>query len=429
VNPYIKAKREQYDSLRQTIEGLQNRAAEDKRDLTEDELRSVKDQGEQAKKIAEEITSLTEIENRSAQVAALGAKVEQATEVRVSNTSAVDRDPGHYRSEADGGTRSFFGDLIRSKELGDDDAKTRLTEHHRALSSSSAGTGILPPKWLADEYAAMARQTRRVADAVRKISLGNDPRPMSFPKQTALTTVAVQSAENDAVSFTDAYTSGVDTVTPVTVAGGQKVSRQLLDSSSPAVDQIIYGDLVAAYNTAVEARVIASMITAAGTATTTYATEAAYTTAITQASGAVPFIKDLTGAIVAVRNARKLPADILVASVTRYGSWLTMSDADGRPLVPVAQYGTVNAFGQGQANTDGNLLGLNILASDGVTQYPESILVARSQDTILLESPTLRFRYEEPDGPSTIRLGVWAYVGVLTRYAGASVKRLAITAA
>ena len=55
--------------------------------------------------------------------------------------------------------------------------------------------------------------------------------------------------------------------------------------------------------------------------------------------------------------------------------------------------------------------------------------MARAADTILFESPTLRFRYEEPDGPETIRLGIWAYVGVLTRYAGASVKRLQVTAA
>ena len=37
---------------------------------------------------------------------------------------------------------------------------------------------------------------------------------------------------------------------------------------------------------------------------------------------------------VAVRNARKLPADILVSSVTRYGQLLKIKDSTGRPLVP-----------------------------------------------------------------------------------------------
>ncbi|GAA2855354.1 hypothetical protein GCM10010472_10810 [Pseudonocardia halophobica] len=430
MNPYLKAKRDQYEALRSTIEGVQTRAASEERDLSEDELRSVKEQGETAKKIADEIQALVEIEQRSAAVAELGSKIDQAAEQTraVSNTQAVDRDPGHYRSEAEGGTRSFFADLMRAKE-DDGDARQRLSEHQRALSTGTNGSGILPPKWLSDEYATVARQTRRVADAVRHVNLGNDPRPITLPKQTAPTSVATQSAENATTSWTDAYNTGVDTVTPSTVVGGQKVSRQLLDASSPAIDQLIYGDLIAAYNSSVEARVVASMVTAAGTATATYATESAYNTAITQSGGNIPFLKDLAGAAAAVRNARKLPADLLIGSVSRYSTWLTMTDSTGRPLIPVASYGTVNAFGQGTIASDGSILGLNVIASDGVTQYPESILVARAADTVLFESQTLRFRYEEPDGPETIRLGVWGYVGVLTRYAGASVKRLQITAA
>lgn len=431
ANPYLANLRTKHEALKTSIEGLLNRAAEANRDLTEDELRSVNEQAESAKGLAEQISNLTDIEvsNRAVQEKALQVTPEETRSAGTSRTTAVDRNPGHYRSEAEGGKFSFFADLVKAKQDDDHDAQTRIGEHNRALSSSSAGTGVLPPKWLSDEYAAQARQTRRVADAVRKISLGNDPRPITLPKQTAPTTLANQSAENAATSFTDAFTTGTDTMTPTTVVGGQKVSRQLLDASTPAIDQLIYGDLIAAYNSNVEAKVVAAMVAAAGTATTAYATESAYTTAITTTSSGTPFVKDLLGAIVAVRNARKLPADVIVGSVSRYGTWLGMVDTQGRPLVPVGQYGTVNAFGAGQANTDGSLLGLNVLASDGITQYPESILVARSQDTILFESPTLRFRYEEPDGPETIRMGVWGYVGVLVRYAGQSVKRLQITAA
>ncbi len=70
-----------------------------------------------------------------------------------------------------------------------------------------------------------------------------------------------------------------------------------------------------------------------------------------------------------------------------------------------------------------------MLASDGITQYPESLIVARAADTILFESPVLRFRYDEPDGPSVIRLGVWAYAACHVKHSGKSVKRIAITAA
>lgn len=431
MNPYLAKLRQDYDALRTSIEGFQTRAAEANRELTEDEIRSVTDQSERAKKLATQIQDFTDVETRNRKVAALAGELENEShkEVRSSRTTTQDRDPGHYRSESDGGSHSFFSDLLRAKE-DDPDARQRLSEHHRALSSSSAGTGILPPKWLS-EYASTARQTRRVADRVRKISLGNDPRPITLPKQTAVTSVATQSSENAATSWTDAYTTGVDTVTPSTLVGGQKVSRQLLDASSPAIDQLIYGDLLADYDSKVEARVCAAMVTAAGTATTAYATESAYTTAITPVSTGVPFLKDLRKAITSVRNLRKLPPDLVIASVSRYGTWLDITDLQGRPLIPVAEYGTVNAFGQGSAAIDGRMLGLDIVATDGIAYqtYPESIVVARSQDTILFESNTLRFRYEEPDGPETIRLGVWGYVGVLTRYPAASTQRLQVTAA
>ena len=128
-NPDITVKRGEFDAPRSTIEGIQRKASDEKRDLTEDELRSIKDQGDQARKIADEVTMLAEIDTRSAAVAQLGAQVDETATRSVSNTTAVDRDPGHYRSETEGGTRSFFADLMRAKE-DDGDARDRLTEHH-----------------------------------------------------------------------------------------------------------------------------------------------------------------------------------------------------------------------------------------------------------------------------------------------------------
>jgi HK97 family phage major capsid protein len=431
VNPYLKKLREQYDALHTSVQGLQTRAADENRDLTDVELRSVTEQSETAKTLYTQIELLTEEETRSRKVAELADNLsdDEGEPTRVGTAQTRQRDPGHYRSEKEGGQHSFFADLVRSKQ-DDDEAKVRLTEHNRSLSTGTNGTGIVPPKWLT-EFAGTARQNRRVADRVRHLSLGNDPRPIVLPKQTGAAAVAVQASENTAAVWTDAFNTGVDTLTPVTLTGGQKVSRQLLDAGVPAVDELIYGDLLADYDTKVEARVVAAMNAAAGTATTAYATESAYTTAITLASGAFPFLKNLRAAITSVRNLRKLPPDMIIAAVSRYGGWLDLTDSTGRPVIPAPENGPQNAFGTGTAMTDGRLLGLEVVATDGVPYqtYAEPIIVARSQDTILAESATMRFRAEEPDGPETIRLAVWGYVGVLTRYAGASTQKLQITAA
>jgi HK97 family phage major capsid protein len=197
MNPYLLRLRSQFDGLRTSIEGLQTRAADENRDLT-DELRSVTEQGEQATRLATQIESLTAIETRARAVEGLAATLgdtEQGETRLTGNAQTQDRDPGHYtRSSAN----SFFGDLYSSRANSDDDAQRRLVEHNRALSTGVAGAGIVPPKWLTDEMELLARQGRALASAVRNIDLGNDPRPITLPRQSTGTDaiIAQQASEN-----------------------------------------------------------------------------------------------------------------------------------------------------------------------------------------------------------------------------------------
>jgi HK97 family phage major capsid protein len=446
-NPYLEKLRRDYDTLRTSIEGLQQTAITEERDLSTEEMTSVRGQSEQMQTLHTQITQLTEIEvtNRAVQEQAAriagdatAAAVTGRTDAQLttmhrpaqggqpltSSTRAVDRDPGHYTRAA---SNSFFGDLHRSRS-GDDDAARRLAEHNRALSTGTgnAGAGIVPPHWLTEEFELLARQGRALASAVRNIGLGSDPRPITLPKQTTGTDseIVEQASENAATEDDDAWASDVDTVTPKPTTGIQIVSRQMLDMSSPAIDALIYGDMIAAYNLKVEKKVGAAMVTAAGSAVTTFATEAAFN-ADQDASDAV------IDAAIAVRNARKLPPDIIAMGVVRYGAFLKLKDADGRPMIPDGSNGPMNAIGVGTVQVDGRVNGLGIIATDGVStgSYPESVLVARASDTILFESDMLRFRYEEPLGPESVKLGVWGYTACIVRQATKSVKRIVVTAA
>lgn len=432
MNVYLTRKREQYDQLRASIEGFQTRAADEQRDLTEDELKSVTEQGDQARKLADEITSLSEIETRNRAVASLADSLGDATEKgrTTSTTTTRDRDPGHYRSEKDGGRNSFFADLYRSRSQGDEDAGRRLAEHSRALTTGSNGPGVVPPHWLTEEFELLARQGRSLANAVRNIPLGDDPRPITLPKQTVGTdaVVAEQAAENNAVAGTDAWDSDVDTVVPKPTAGKQTVSRQMIDMASPAIDQLIYGDLLAVYNDKIEAKVGAALIAAAGTAVTTFANEAAFTGTLP----AVPAYDAVIDTSLAVWNARKRPADLLAMTVNRWGKFKKLKDADGRPLIPASTAGPMNVIGVGNVLAAGQLDALGVIASDGIgsgSAYPESVLALRASDTLLFESNVTRFRFEEVSGPESIVLGIWAYSAVIVRQSGKSVKRFVVTAA
>jgi HK97 family phage major capsid protein len=439
TNPYLTAQREKFEALRASIEGLQTRAVAEKRDLSVDELRSLTEQADAAKVLAEQIESLTDIETRNAKVSSLAATVSKSAEqelaennrsltvgsTRVSNTTAKDRDPGHYTRSSQ---NSFFADIVHSRD-GDQRAVNRLGEHSRALSTGANGPGVVPPHWLVEEFELLARQGRRLANAVRNIPLGDDPRPITLPKQITGTdaVVAEQTNENDATGAADAWDSDVDTVTMKPTAGIQIVSRQMLDMSSPAVDMLIYGDMLSVYNQKVEAKVGAALIAAAGAAVTTFATEAAFGTG----SAALDAVID---AGIAVRNARKLPADVLAMGVLRYGSFLKIKDTTGRPLIVTADGGPMNVAGVGQVDMDGRIEGLGVIASDGISTgsaltHPDHILAFRAADQILFESNTLQFRYEQPLGPESVKLGIWGYTGFISRQATKSVKQIIVTAA
>lgn len=446
MNPYLKAKRDQYDALRKSIEGIQTRAqAHDNgdgskgRSLTDTETTLVREQSEQGKKLFEEIEELSAQDTRNRKMDELAAETAgDNTDVKnrageTSDTKTRERDPGIYRSAKDGGENSFFGDLYRSHANRDEASMTRLADHSRALATGTEGPGIVPPHWLTDEFETLARQGRRVANAVRNIPLGEDVRPITLPRQTAGTdaVVAQQANENDVVPGADAWDSDVHVVIPKPTTGKQTVSRQMIDMSTPAVDLLIYQDLMEVYDDKVEAQVCTAIVTAAGAAIATAATEAAF-----DAAGyASDSVVDLA---IAVRQARKRPGDLLWMNVRRWGEFLKLKDTTGRPLIPLETAGPMNVIGVGEAAVDGRIHGLGVVASDGfgATAYPESYGVMKASDTVLFESNLLRFRFEEILGPQSIVLGIWGYTGVIVRQTpGAigtqskSVRRAVVTAA
>ena len=433
MNIYLLRRREQHAAIVSTIQGLQTRAATENRDLTPEELRSVTEQGEAANVLASEIELLTNQENRAAAVAEMGANLRAGSESNGNqNRTALGitteaRDPGHYRSAAEGGQRSFFADLYLSKE-GDGEARNRLQEHNRALNPTDNGLGLVAPRWMVDLSQPLARQGRVLANAVRRIPLGSDPRAITIPKTTVGTDAVVTELVDNCgdATWTDAYDTDVDTVTPLVTTGGQVICRSMLDSASPAIDSLVMSDLLAAYDEKIEAKVAAAIVAAAGGAVTTFATEAAFA-----ATGAA--LNAIIDAEMAVWDSRKLPADMLVMRTRRLGYLRKLRDSDGRPLIPSLAGGAqaVNAAGVMTGQTGALIEGLTVVPTSGMgtTAYPESLVAQRCADVFLFEGDTFRFNDPYSQGPNKIRVAIWTYSAVHVRYAGSSGKRIVITAA
>lgn len=458
TNPYLDTLQAKYDGLKDGMQGLIDKAQGENRDLSPEELELVRSQAEESKSLFTQIEQLTEIESRHLKVAELAASLLTPKEGEGENTrsnggaktpttrgkalgiTAQERDPGHYRSVKEGGDNSFFADLYRAR-MGDEVAGQRLAEHQRALTTGTNGPGVVPPHWLTEEFEELARQGRALANAVRNIPLGDDPRPLTLPKQTAGTDAVVSEQTTEGAANPewddDAYDTDVDTVAPKPTAGKQIVSRQMLDMSNPAIDQLIYGDLIAVYNTKVEAKVCAA-VKGVGTVLaglTGGAGVEAQTTESEFADVATPANKDsgdqlALRAAIEVRKARKLPANILAMTIDRYGMFLGLKDSTGRPLMPDSTAGPMNVIGVGTVAVDGRIRELGVVATDGMGTgaYPDAFCALRASDVLLFESNILRFRFEEQAGPENIVLGIWGYTAALVRQGTKSVKRVEITA-
>ncbi|OXM73083.1 MULTISPECIES: phage major capsid protein [Amycolatopsis] len=417
-NPYLVRLREQHDALRSSIEGLQTRAAEGNRDLTEDELRSVTEQATQLRTLSEQIEQLAEVETRSRRVGELASSLdgdagEQQNlggEQHRSRTTTRDRDPGHYRSEKDGGERSFFADHYRAKVLRDPEAQKRLDEHMRAVTQASGGAGIIPPKWLTDEYQGLARAKRLIADRVRHVSLGRDPRPLILPKQTAGTdqniTAQTTEGQNNAGWSADRFATDKDTLTPAAYSASQIVARQLIDASSPAADSLIMGDLRAAWDAKVESLVCAAIL-AGGTAVATPVD-------LTDEVAALDAVID---AQTEVAEDKRGSADLVALTPSQFGSFRKLRDTTNRPLMPVSRYNPSNATGALGNVLVGDIEGSDAYASMGFADNTK-FAVLYSQAVYLAESDLLDFTYEQNVGPADVQMGIWGYVGVLVRNPG-----------
>jgi HK97 family phage major capsid protein len=163
------------------------------------------------------------------------------------------------------GGPSFIRDVYMSQVRNDPGAIERLARHGREVEAddptfqsraigTSAVSGLVPPQYLTDLWAQLARAGRPVADLCTRLPLPPDGMSVNFSRITTGTTAAIQASEGASVSNTDAddtlLTSAVNTV-----AGQQTVSRQALERGV-LVEEVLWADLGAAYNSALDAQCI-----------------------------------------------------------------------------------------------------------------------------------------------------------------------------
>ncbi|WP_406144184.1 phage major capsid protein [Streptomyces anulatus] len=355
---------------------------------------AVKAKDTEIEELSARIKDLEEDEKREQRAAELLAQHGQAGERRERVT--VTSEPETYRK---GGQASYFRDLYRAQTNGNRDSIERLARNDREVAekralttTDGAGGEFVPPLWMVNDYIALARAGRVVADQVRPQPLPPGTDSISLPKVASGTAVAEQTTQNTAVQDTDATTGSV-TANVATIAGKQVVSQQLLDQSPINMDQILLADLAADYAVKLDTFVISNnaagkrgLLNVSGLTAVTY-TDATPTTAELYPKGA--------DAIQQIHTGRLMPPDKVFMHPRRWAWFTAAVDTAGRPLVtPIANMpqnllatmeNVVSEGFVGQFQGLPVFIDPNIPTNLGAGTNEDRVIVLRSDDVILFE--------------------------------------------
>ena len=306
-------------------------------------------------------------------------------------------EPVTYRKGDQRPEASFVRDFVHASR-GDMDARERLirNEHEvnayqesRAGVTTVAGAGgeFAPPLWSVADFVNLPRAGRAFANIVTQKELPAGVSSINLPTVSAGTTVAAQATQNTAISNTDPTTSSI-AIAIKTIAGYNLVSQQELDQSPVNMDDVLLGDLAAAYNAVLDTAVIAAVAGWSAIIGQTY----------TDASPTTPKVNtQLADMIQKIATQRFADATAVVMTPRRWANFLSYTDTAGRPLItPAAVPGSFNAWGTQDGVTSqkvvGSLQGLpvitdpNIPVNLGGGTNQDEVFVVKADDLVLYES-------------------------------------------
>lgn len=363
----------------------------------------------------------SEIQNLEARIAELSEIEARRVEAAAKHTGAahVTREASTYSPE--NRNVSFFADAYRSQFGFDHDAQDRIQRHMREVTverrdiTSSTLNGLIPPLYLLDQAATLARAMRPFADQVPTYQLPATGMSIIVTRVTTGTATAAQTSGNTAAVETDMVTTDL-TIPVVTIMGQQDVSRQALERGA-VTDSLIFADLVADYATKLDAGLIngsgsngqhTGIINTASIGTDGYA-----------ATTVAAFYGSVNAALSRVASNRYAPASVIVMHPRRWHWLLSKADSSGRPfVVPAAPATAANPVGLGQTGYGiaGTLAGLpvivdaNVPTNLGTSTDEDRVIVTRISDHALWEGGLMTFSFDQAvNPPATIRLAVAGY--------------------
>jgi len=410
-------------------------AAENRTDLTEDESAKVDALVEESRSLDSKIEKLTAQATADAKAAEARSAVAEVAMPKVGGAK-VTREARTYSPESEA---SFVKDAFAAKFSNDYAAQERLARHTKEeeVERRSVGTGnfagLVVPQYLVDLAAPLARAGRPTADfATNKMVLPAAGMTLNISRMTTGTSTAVQAAENDAVSNTNADDTLL-TVNVRTIAGQQDISKQAIERGT-GIDQFIIQDLIRGWHTTLDNQIL-NGTGASGQILGITDTSGVNTVGFNEASPTVALLyPKLADAYQKVQTSVYQNPTHWIMHPRRLAFLLAATDSTGRPLVVPTVNGPMNssATGAGQAyygNSGYSLMGLpiiadaNVVTDNGAGNDEDRIYCVNANELHLWEQPGSPFALNfdaTGAGSLTIKSVVYGYSAFTAgRYPGA----------
>jgi len=290
-------------------------------------------------------------------------------------------------------------------------------EAARIVSLSDAGNttdqaDIIPPGYRPDLYVGQIPQGRPLFNSIgTRIALAN---ATSFKVPYFVGSAGLSGLNSEGTGPSTGTITDHDyrTVEPTAQSGEFVVTRELMDSSNPAIDVIALNAMREEYSQDTEALIAAHI------ADYTDDGSPAHLTSATSGEGCYVYTVTGTGNDLYLDGIRFLEGefpshrfmvpDRMLASPTGYSALLRAIDDVGRPMFPFSN--PSNAGGTvGRAAGSLNVDGMLVPQAWSMTSTYDDILVFSSPDILVGESPLMTFRFEEKGGPENIFLNIWTY--------------------
>ena len=297
---------------------------------------------------------------------------------------------------------------LRAQLFGDEDSRDLVRAAYAGQTTTTDG-GVVPVPLLREIIGVVDNQ-RPFINSIDRQPL--PPSGMSFriPSITTKVTVAEQTTQNTDVDSTEGDIDDI-TVDVKTFAGGNRVSRQLIDRSDPNYFDELLRQLASAYANTVD----------------NYAYETVKGVSVSDGTtiykSIVKGIADSYSVMRFAPNTLHVPA--VGTDVINWEKLLEAVDLDGRPLFAAANPSNANGLIT-QGSTNGTVAGLNVVVNPNVDQNTAARVYPSAFATFYeTAGAPIQVSIDNPE-KLAVEVSVFGYVAVAAKYPTA-VRGLTVT--